>query len=64
MITLKDEEDFIFIFNNFNFKAFILIINEDNKIFVIKIIAENDEIVNIVINEIQKSFFKTNMKFI
>ena len=36
--------------DDFNFKIFILIVNEDNKIFIIKTIAKNDEIVNIVIN--------------
>ena len=36
--------------DDFNFKTFILIINENNKIFIIKAIAINDKIVNIVIN--------------
>ena len=50
LITLEDKKDFAFIFNNFNLKTFILIINENNKIFIIKAIAESDEIVNIIIN--------------
>ena len=37
--------------DDFNFKMFILIIiNKDNKIFIIKTIAENNKIVNIVMN--------------
>ena len=50
LITFKSKKDFIFIFNDFNLKAFILIVNENNKIFIVKTIAKNDEIVNIVIN--------------
>ena len=50
LITFKDKEDFVFMFDNFNFKTFILIINKNNKIFIIKTIAKNDKIVNIVIN--------------
>ena len=50
LITLENKEDFVFIFNNFNLKIFILIVNENDKIFIIKTIAGNDEIVNIVIN--------------
>ena len=50
LITLENKEDFVFILNNFNLKIFILIVNENDKIFIIKTIAGNDEIVNIVIN--------------
>ena len=50
LITFKNIKDFVFIFNNFNFKAFILIVNKNNKIFIVKAIAGNDKIVNIVIN--------------
>ena len=50
LITFKNKKDFAFILDDFNFKIFILIVNEDNKIFIIKTIAGNDEIVNIVIN--------------
>ena len=50
LITFKDKKDFIFIFDNFNFKALILIVNEDNKIFIFKAISKNYKIVNIVIN--------------
>ena len=48
LITFKNKEDFAFMFDDFNFKAFILIVNEI--IFVVKMIAKNDEIVNIVMN--------------
>ena len=50
LITFKDKKDFILIFDNFNFKAFISIINENNKIFVFKMILKSDKIANIVIN--------------
>ena len=50
LITFEDKEDFVFMFNNFNFKTFILIINENNKIFIVKTIAGNNEIINIVVN--------------
>ena len=50
LITFKNKKDFVFIFNDFNFKAFILIVNENNKIFIVKATAKNNEIVNIVIN--------------
>ena len=50
LITFKDKEDFIFIFNNFNLKTLISIINENNKIFIIKAIARNNEIANIIMN--------------
>ena len=50
LITFEDKKDFAFIFNDFNFKALILIVNEDNKIFIIKTISRNDEIINIVMN--------------
>ena len=50
LITLENKKDFVFIFNNFNFKTFILIINENNKIFIVKTIMKNDKIVNIIIN--------------
>ena len=50
LITLENKKDFAFIFNNFNFKTFILIVNENNKIFIVKTIARSDEIANIVIN--------------
>ena len=50
LIALENKKDFVFIFDNFNFKTFILIVNENNKIFIVKIIAKNNEIVNIVIN--------------
>ena len=36
--------------DDFNFKTFILIINKNDKIFIVKAIAGSDEIVNIVIN--------------
>ena len=50
LITLKNKEHFAFIFNNFNFKTFILIVNENDKIFIIKAIAKSDEIINIIMN--------------
>ena len=50
LITFENKENFAFIFNNFNFKIFILIINENDKIFVVKMISKNDKIVNIVMN--------------
>ena len=50
LITFENKKHFVFIFNDFNFKTFILIVNENNKIFIIKAIARNDEIVNIVMN--------------
>ena len=50
LITLKGKKDFVFIFDNFNFKTFILIVNENDKIFIIKTIVKNNEIVNIIIN--------------
>ena len=43
LITLKSRKDFVFIFDNFNFKAFILIVNKDNKIFIVKTISRNDK---------------------
>ena len=50
LIPFKHKEDFVFMFNNFNFKTFILIVHKDNKIFIIKAIAGNDEIINITMN--------------
>ena len=50
LITLENKKDFVFIFDNFNLKAFILIVNENNKIFIIKATAGSDKIVNIVMN--------------
>ena len=50
LITFKDKKDFAFMLDDFNFKTFILIVNEDNKIFIIKAIAGNNEIVNIIMN--------------
>ena len=50
LITLKNKKDFVFIFNDFNFETFILIVNKNNKIFIIKMIAGNDKIVNIIMN--------------
>ena len=50
LITLEDKKDFAFIFDNFDLKTLILIINENNEIFIIKAIFENNEIANIIIN--------------
>ena len=50
LITLKDKKDFVFMFDDFDLKAFILIINENNEIFIIKATFESDEIINIVMN--------------
>ena len=50
LITFENKKNFAFLFNNFNFKTFILIINENDKIFIIKMIARNDEIANIAMN--------------
>ena len=50
LIMFKNKKKFVFMFNDFNFKAFILIVNENNKIFIVKAIAKNNEIANIVIN--------------
>ena len=50
LITLKNKKDFAFIFNNFNFKTFILITNKNNKIFIVKAISKSDKIINIIIN--------------
>ena len=50
LITLEDKENFAFMLDNFNFKAFVLIVNEDDKVFIFKTISESDEIVNIAMN--------------
>ena len=64
LITFEDKKDLVFIFDNFNFKTLILIVNENDKIFVFKTILKNDEIVNVAVNYIQKSFIKTNVRFV
>ena len=48
--TLENKKDFVFMFDDFDFKTFILIVNEYKKIFIIKMISRNDEIANIVMN--------------
>ena len=50
LITFENKKDFVFMLDNFNLETFILIINENNKIFIVKTIAKSDEIANIVIN--------------
>ena len=50
LIALKDKKDFAFIFDDFNFKTLILIVNKNDKIFVIKAILKSDKIANIVMN--------------
>ena len=50
LITFENKKDFVFMLDDFNLKTFILIINKNNIIFIIKTFAENNEIVNIVIN--------------
>ena len=50
LITFKDKKDFVFMFHNFDLKALISIINENNKIFIVKAISESDKIADIVIN--------------
>ena len=48
--TFENKNKFVFIFNNFDLKALILIVNEYNKIFIIEMISKIDEIANIFIN--------------
>ena len=48
--ALKDEKDIALILNYFNFEAFILIINKDNKVFIAIVIAKNNRFVDIIIN--------------
>ena len=50
LITFENKKDFVFMFNNFNLKTFILIVNKNNKIFIIKTISRSDKIANIIIN--------------
>ena len=48
LITFENKKDFVFMFDDFNFKMFILIINENNKVFIVKAIAGNNKIANII----------------
>ena len=50
LITFKNKEDFAFMLDDFNFKMFILIVNKNNKIFIVKTIAKNNKIANIIMN--------------
>ena len=50
LITFKNKKDFVFMFDDFNLKTFISIVNENNKIFIVKAISKSNEIVNIIIN--------------
>ena len=64
LITFEDKKNLIFLFNDFHFRAFILIIKKNNEIFVIIMITRYYEIINIEMNQIQRSFFRANMSFI
>ena len=50
LITFKNRESLIFIFNNLYFRMVILIIKKDNEIFVVIIISRYNEIINVKIN--------------
>ena len=52
LITFENKKSFIFIFNDFHFRAFISIIKENDEVFVIMIITRYNEIVNIEINQV------------
>ena len=52
LIALKNKKNLIFLFNNFHFRAFILIIKKDNEVFVVIMITRYYEIINIEINQI------------
>ena len=63
LITFENEKSLIFLFNDFHFRAFILIIKKDDEVFIVIIIMRCYEIINIEMNQIQRSFFKTNVNF-
>ena len=52
LITLENRENLIFIFNNFHFRAFILIIKKNDEVFIVIIIMKCNEIVNVEMNQI------------
>ena len=64
LITLEDEKNLIFLFNDFHFRALISIIKENNKIFIVIMITRCYEIINVKMNQIQRFLFKTNVNFI
>ena len=52
LITLEDKKSLIFLFNDFHFRAFILIIKKGDEVFVIIIITKCYEITNVEMNQV------------
>ena len=50
LITFENKKNLIFMFNDFHFRLFILIIKKDNKIFIVIIITGCNKIINVEIN--------------
>ena len=62
--ALKSEKDFAFLINNLDFRALILIIQKDNKVFIAIATTRSNRIIDITINQVQRTLFKANIRFI